>query len=384
MINTRHGHDEIFTDEELCYWLAFDQLSGPGLGPKSLRSLFEGEYSLKPLWHASASELRQRQQLSEETIRAFIEKRGSIDPESLLAPLKQLGVRAYPLLHPDYPTYLREISQPPLVLYMLGNLSAQDLLYSLAVVGTRKPSGYGQRLAKEFARELSAAGATIISGMAVGVDSLAHWGAIEGGGKTVAVLACGVDQCYPSSNRPLYNKLVSGESGAVVSEFYPGTKPEKWRFPARNRIISGLSQGVVVIEAGETSGSLITANIGFEQNRTIFAIPGRIDSATSVGTNNLIADDKAHLVVSPEHIFKRMAWTAGLAAGREVATVVELMGREREVFDLITSEPDRNSDDGIRPVRSGQRTGHRQADSLLVRPPGRGQHHEKRAELLSA
>lgn len=225
-----------------------------------------------------------------------------------------------------------------MVLYMRGQLKPEDAIHSVAVVGTRRPTSYGTRNAKEFGRVLAANGVTVVSGMAVGVDSLAHWGAIEGGGKTVAVLACGADVCYPSSNKPLYQAIVEAERGAVVSEFFPGTRPEGWRFPARNRIISGLSDAVVVIEAGHDSGSLITARLGFEQNRSIFAVPGRVDSPMSRGTNQLIAHHFAQLVLDAPDVLSHLHWIS-VDRGTEVTTIVELFGREKEIFELISPEP---------------------------------------------
>lgn len=323
---------------ELPYWLAFDQLSGVGLGGKRLRMLFDHFLSIEAAWIASAAELRTLPWLKTEQIEQIVEKRKEVNLDQLLETLEKTGVTALPLNHPLYPSRLREIADPPIVLYMKGQLTPQELDHSIAIVGTRRPTTYGQRLAKEFARGLAEAGATVVSGMAVGVDSLCHWGAIEGGGRTVAVLASGPDLCYPTSNKPLYNGLIDGTHGAVLSEFFPGTKPEPWRFPARNRIISGLSKGVVVIEAGATSGSLITADIGFEQSREIFAIPGRVDAPMSMGCNKLIAANKAQLVMNYIDVLNALNWVS-VPTPREVPTMVELFGREKEVFELVTSEP---------------------------------------------
>jgi len=329
---------DLWTDEEQSYWLAFSQLSGPGFGVTKLRNLFEEFHTLKPIWNADREMLVQLKVLSHDGIDLFLQRRKTIDPPALLEELKQNGIKAFPLLHPSYPFRLREIHDPPLVIYMRGELSPEDLTYSAAVIGTRKPTSYGQRIAKDMARSLSQAGVAVISGMAVGIDSLAHYGAIEGGGKTVAVLASGVDICYPSSNRPLFNKLVDGSHGAVISEFPPGTRPEQWRFPARNRIISGLSEVVLVIEAGETSGSLITARLAFEQNRDVFAVPGRIDSAASKGCHQIIRDTMATLLTSVDEIMKAKNWVTA-APVRNVPTVVELYGREKELFELLSNEP---------------------------------------------
>lgn len=324
--------------KELCFWLGFDQMTGVGLGAKRTRMLFEHFLSAEAAWNATASELKTLPWMKSEQIEQFIQKRAEIDFDKLLAVLEKASVTALPFYHPLYPARLREIADPPLVLYMKGQLTPQELDHSIAIVGTRRPTAYGQRLAKEFARGLAEAGATIVSGMAVGIDSLCHWGAIEGGGRTVAVLASGPDLCYPTSNKPLYNGLIDGTHGAVLSEFFPGTKPEPWRFPARNRIISGLSKGVVVIEAGATSGSLITADIGFEQSREIFALPGRVDAPMSMGCNKLIAANKAQLVMNYVDVLNCLNWVS-VPTRRDVPTMVELFGREKEVFDLVTTEP---------------------------------------------
>ncbi len=331
--------DDLWTDEEQAHWLAFDQLSGPGLGVQRVKLLYDRMLTLTAAWTASRDQLRSLGIINLDVIDAFIEKRKAIDPAALLEQVRKQNVQAYPLYHPLYPMRLREIHDPPIILYINGRLTPDDMLYAVGVVGTRRPSSYGQKFSKEISKNLAMAGATVVSGMAVGVDSLAHWGAIEGGGKTVAVLGCGPDVCYPSSNRPLFKALTSGEHGAVVSEFFPGTKPEPWRFPARNRIISGLSKGLAVIEAGETSGSLITAKLAFEQNREVFALPGRVDNPMSRGTNKLIGSHTAHVLTSHEDILNELRWASAPSGGGQVPTMVELYGKEKDVFELISSEP---------------------------------------------
>ncbi len=329
---------DFLSDEELAYWLAFDQLNGAGLGASKVRTICERLGSAERGWKASKSMLKYIEGLTEQVIDKFLARRQEVNPELLTDKLHAAGVTAYPYIHPYYPGLLREIHDPPLIIYAKGDLIPNDLPTPVSIVGTRRPSSYGQRLAKEFAHKLASCGATVISGMAIGIDSLAHRGAIEGGGKTVAVLGCGPDVCYPSSNRPLYKLLVEGGLGAVLSEFPPGTRPETWRFPARNRIISGLSKAVVVIEAGERSGALITARLAFDQNREVFAVPGRIDSPQSAGTNSLIAKNTAHLAGSFEDILEEMTWIKGTAS-TEVPTMVELYGREKDIFDILSHEP---------------------------------------------
>ncbi|HEY9715264.1 MAG TPA: DNA-processing protein DprA, partial [Chroococcales cyanobacterium] len=286
-MSQRHYGLDHWNDEELGYWLAYSQLSGAGLGVARARTLLESFGSMKNVWTASRKELFDRRLFSGEIIDAFLKTRENLDPEKLLAALRKAEVAAYPLYHPFYPECLRHIFDPPIVLYAKGDLSPDDFRHAVAVVGTRNPTAYGQKLAKEISSGLAAAGVTVVSGMAVGIDSLAHWGAINSGGKTIAVLATGPDICYPSSNKPLHKRLLESKQGAVVSEFFPGTKAEKWHFPARNRIISGLTEATTVIEAGEGSGAIITAKIAFDQGRDVYAIPGRTDQPMSVGCNRL-------------------------------------------------------------------------------------------------
>lgn len=330
--------EEHFSREELSYWLAFDCLTGAGVGIKKILQLIERFGSIKEAWQATPSELRHVRGFGDELIAAFNARRKEIDPERVVERFNRTGVTALPYSHPCYPSRLRHIDNPPVILYMKGGLAPEDLRAALAVVGTRKPSTYGSRVAKQFSHDLAASGVTIVSGMAVGIDSLAHWGALEASGRSVAVLACGVDMCYPSSNQRLYDKLTQAEHGAVVSEFFPGTPPERWRFPARNRIIAGMSDAILVVEAGEKSGALITAEIGFVEGRQVFAIPGRIDSRTSAGTNSLICNLKAQAVSDYGRILKELGWETSFRA-EAAPTIVELFGREREIFEMLSAEP---------------------------------------------
>lgn len=185
-----------------------------------------------------------------------------------------------------YPRRLKEIHSPPKVLYIRGSLP-QCLECTLAVVGTRKTSPYGRAVTPELVSALARSGIVIVSGLALGIDALAHQAALDAGGQTIAVLGCGIDAIYPIANRRLGLEIIK-RGGAVISEYPPGTPPLKQHFPARNRIISGLSRGVLVIEGAEDSGSLITAKFAVDQNRDVLAVPGNIMSATSTGPNNLI------------------------------------------------------------------------------------------------
>lgn len=324
------------SDDELAHWLAFSVL--PGIGPKRFAALYERLGSAETLWKASRLVLERIQGIGEETIQALEKGRREIEPYRLLEQLRKSKMDAWPWIHPLYPIKLRHIDDPPLVLFVNGILELQDFNHTVAVVGTRQPTLYGQRIAKETAYGLAVNGVTVVSGMALGIDSIAHWGAIEGGAPTIAVLGCGADVCYPSSNQRLFEEIIAGR-GAVVSEYFPGTTPEKYRFPARNRIIAGLSSALVVVEGGLESGSLISARMAFDQSREVFAFPGRIDSDQSKGPHKLIRELNAHLCTSYRDIIDDMNWAKTKLQGtKEKAAIIQLYGREKEIYELISSE----------------------------------------------
>lgn len=216
---------------------------------------------------------------------------------------KALGVECVTIYHEKYPSLLKEISTPPFCLYCKGNI---DLLNTLCVgiVGSRKPTEYGLVVTKQFAKQLVQNNVTIVSGMAVGVDSIAHKTALEENGNTIAVLGGGFKHIYPAINSSLARKIT--ENNLLVSEYNPNIKPEVYYFPARNRIIAGLSQGVLVTEAGIKSGSLKTIDFAIEFNRDVFAVPGRINSEMSKGTNNLIKNLQGCAVTDADDILKAL------------------------------------------------------------------------------
>ena len=324
------------SDEDVAVWLGLYSMSGPAYGAKLTKRLIERFGGMKDAWNATRDELISIGGFNREFVEDFISKRNAVNIESQLTALKRSGVLAIPYTHQLYPHRLREIHDPPSVLFVNGNLYESDFLHAIAVVGTRDPSSYGQKLAKDVARGLSQSGASVVSGMAIGVDSLAHWGAIEGGGRTIAVVATGPDLCYPTSNKRLMTAIMDGH-GIIVSEYFPGTTAEKWHFPARNRIVSGIVSGIVVVEAAESSGALITARLGFEQNRDVFAFPGRVDSRMSAGTNKLIADLQARLITGHKDVLDGLEWVPTKV--REMTTVVELFGREKEIYEMLSNEP---------------------------------------------
>lgn len=221
-----------------------------------------------------------------------------------LALIDRLGARLLTPISPEYPPVLRTIADSPVVLYCRGNLNCLQQR-AVAIIGSRSASDYGKRIATGLAAELATMGITIVSGAAYGIDAAAHSGAMVAAGATVGVLGCGLDVIYPRSHANLFRDIT--DNGLLISEYPFGTQPEGFRFPARNRIISGLVEGVVVVEATEKSGSLITARLALDQGREVFAVPGRIDSPKSAGTHRLIQQG-AHLVHTVDDILIGLAW----------------------------------------------------------------------------
>lgn len=204
----------------------------------------------------------------------------------------------------DYPANLRQIPDPPAMLFRRGRLVEKDR-FAVALVGSRRATPYGRSVTARLARELSMAGLTVISGGALGIDAAAHQATVDSGGRTIAVLGCGLDVAYPRDNQALFERIVREERGALLTEFPLGAAPEPWRFPMRNRIISGLAMGVVVVEAGQQSGALLTATTAAEQGRDVMAVPGNVDRESSRGTNGLIRDG-AILVESAQDVTRAL------------------------------------------------------------------------------
>ncbi|MCW3062173.1 MAG: hypothetical protein JWQ02_3994 [Capsulimonas sp.] len=266
-----------------------------------------------------------------------------------LAFLERSGGRAVAFTDPDYPTNLKPLPDAPPVLIVRGSFVSEDK-FSVAIVGSRRASSYGLSLARRFAAELADRGLTIVSGGARGVDTQAHLGALDAKGRTIAYLGCGADINYPSENRTLFDNIVAS-GGAVASEFPLGTRPEPWRFPARNRLISGTALGVLVIESPLDSGSLITAREAGDQGRDVFAIPGPIDTGRSAGCHKLIQDG-AKLVQSVDDILEELGvltlrspdGPTNLISGAPIPT--NLPPEQRRVLELLTLQP-RNVDSMI-------------------------------------
>ncbi|HEY7358291.1 MAG TPA: DNA-processing protein DprA [Ktedonobacterales bacterium] len=288
-------------DEELACWVAFTRVSG--IGPMRFGRLLSFFGSAAAAWRAARGDLLAAGLDARATEALLAQRAKGPAPEAELEALARHNIRALTQADPDYPALLREIYLPPIVLYVRGALAPEDA-WAVAIVGTRKATAYGYQVTEQLARGLASNKVTVISGLARGVDTAAHKAALAvSGGRTIAVLGCGLDIIYPPENAKLAARLC--EQGALISEFPLGTQPEATNFPIRNRVISGLSLGVVVVEAPRQSGALITTRFALEQNRQVFAVPGHIYSKASEGTNALIRDG-AKLVMGVEDILEEL------------------------------------------------------------------------------
>jgi DNA processing protein len=284
---------------ELPYWLA---LRRAGLGSTNFALLLARFGTIEAAWNAPAEALGAAG-IDPQYVRAMAKARASFDPEREQQLLEQHQARALTWLDADYPANLRDIPQSPPVIFVRGTLGPQ-FEQAVAVVGTRHVTPYGRQAAEHFCEALARAGVAIISGLARGVDAIAHRVALEHGAATVAVLAGGIDQVYPRENAGLADRIVA--QGCLVSEYPVGIPARRDYFPRRNRILSGLGRATLLIEAGEGSGALHTANWAFEQGRDVFAVPGSIFSRQSQGTNQLIRENTAKLVATPDQLCQEL------------------------------------------------------------------------------
>jgi DNA processing protein len=326
---------------EQAYWIGFNRV--PGIGPARLRSLLDVCGSIEQAWKASVHQMREAG-LDRRTIERLLETRRTLDLQAEWEKTEQTGVRVFTWDDPDYPENLRQVPQAPPVLYCRGSLTQEDT-WAVAIVGTRRASAYGREVAHRLATELAANGITVVSGLALGIDAVAHQAALDAGGRTIAVLGSGVDQLYPAQNRKLATQIM--ESGAVVSEYALGTKPEANNFPPRNRIISGLSCGIIVVEAGQRSGALITADFAAEQGRDVFAVPGSILHPGSIGCNTLIQNGAIPLLTIDDVLTQLDL--ARVADQRTVRQTVPPDPTESVLLEHLSSEP-RHVDDIVREV----------------------------------
>lgn len=325
-------------EKEYAWWLAFARIKG--LGCAGFKRLVEHFGDPTRAVGASAEELAQIPGLDREAIAGLRSFDGGRGVEEEVHRALEAGVRIVPFNAREYPSRLRALPDPPPFLYTRGELQAEDER-AVAVVGSRSASPYGLRVARDLSQGLAALGFTVVSGMARGIDGEAHRSALAAGGRSVAVLGCGVDVIYPPEHEELYRSLC--ERGAIVSELPPGTRPFAFNFPSRNRLISGVSLGVVVVEATEKSGSLITAGLAVEQGREVFAVPGQAGASRSRGAHRLIRQG-AKLVESVQDIVEEIApqllGRVGAVTGAlERPTPPGLSEEARRVFEMVAVHP---------------------------------------------
>ena len=317
------------------HWIALNAI--PNLSPEKFTLLLDHFPSPEAIWEASPEQLKAVPGF-ERSVETFVDHRRGLDLEHELTEIERLGLNALTLADAAYPDALRAIAHPPPVLLYRGDLMEKDRV-AIAIVGTRKPSDYGRMIAEKLAKELGERGFTVVSGMALGVDTAAHQGALSAGARTLAVLGGGFGYVYPQQNVPLVDEIAA--SGAVLTEFAPGTKPDRWTFPQRNRIISGLTRGTIVVEAGEKSGALITARTATQQGREVFAVPGSITNTKSRGAHRLIQKG-AKLIVDVDDVleeFPDLQETLGAGAQRASQQDVDLPPVEAKVFAALDYEP---------------------------------------------
>lgn len=311
----------MWTPDDLPYWVAW---SRPGdMRGAHLLALLNAFGTLEEAWRAPDHEVWGKVPYR------FIEARRTCDPMKAWHEAQRPGMRILAWPDPDFPAALRGLEDPPALLYVRGHLPS--FKRGIAVIGARAASPYGQRVATKLGRGIARAGGLVISGAAAGIDTAAHWGALDAG-QTVAVLGCGLDHVYPAANARLYHEI--SKRGALITEMGPHERPTRHGFPLRNRIIAGLCQGLVVVEAGLKSGTSATMKLADSLGRKIFAVPGPIDSPVSMGTNALLRDSPAIWVTCVDDVFQGMAWTVDV-----VQPVTPEGIFERRVLDLLAGGP---------------------------------------------
>ncbi|MCK4726129.1 MAG: DNA-processing protein DprA, partial [Anaerolineales bacterium] len=324
------------------YWVGLNLVKG--IGSVRFGSLLDYFGDAETAWNASPADLRETG-LPAKIIETFLGKRSDTVLDQLWEKILNQNITVLTWDDETYPRRLKEINQPPPVIYVRGSLKIEDE-WSIAVVGTRRVSPYGRQAAEEIASGLARNGLTVVSGLARGIDAIAHQTALKSGGRTIGVLGCGVDRIYPPEHRRLASQMI--EQGAVISDYPLGTPPEGVNFPPRNRIISGLSMAVAIIEAGERSGALITASFAADQGRDVFALPGSIFSPQSAGTNRLI-DTGAFPLLSIQSILdvlnlalvhEKQTASRVLPANEIEASLLEVLSHDPQHVDEIRNRSD--------------------------------------------
>lgn len=314
------------------YWVGFNIV--PGIGPARLKRLLDYFGSAEKAWLAAPLDLA-RAGLDRKSLESLLATRDKLDLDGEMRRISDAGVQVLSLQDEAYPRLLRQINLPPPILYIKGSYLPEDE-WAVAVVGTRHAKTYGREATRYLAGELARNRITIVSGLALGIDAEAHRAALDAGGRTIAVLGCGVDVIYPAENSALARSIVT--AGALVSEYPLGTKPDRRNFPPRNRLISGLALGTLVTQAGEGSGALITAYYALEQGREVFAVPGSIFDRGCSGTNRLIQQGEAKLVLSASDVLEELNLTM-VSEQAQVRAAVPENETEARLLNHLSEEP---------------------------------------------
>ncbi len=319
------------SESDIRYWVGFNKVSG--IGAARLRALLDYFGDLEIAWNAPAHDLQQAG-LDRRSLANLLKARGALDLDAEMERLERGRVGVLTWDDPDYPRNLREVYNHPPVLYLRGSIEKRDE-WAVAVVGTRRASVYGKEAARMMGSGLAGAGVTVVSGLARGIDAVGHRACLDAGGRTIAVLGCGVDVVYPQQNARLAAEIV--ERGALVSEYALGTRPEASNFPPRNRIISGLTLGTVVVEADLGSGALITADFAAEQGREVFAVPGSVFAKGSRGTNQLIQQG-AKMSCGVADVLEELNLTM-VSEQAQARAVIPENETEALLLDYLSAEP---------------------------------------------
>lgn len=312
------------------YWVAFSALD---IDSTFIQRLYNYFGDIETAYNATLSDLEQIDELSVVKAKNFINKKKNINPDKALEEVQKRGINILTFDDKNYPYMLSQISNPPMTLYYKGDLFGCNLERTIAFVGSRKASFNGKESVKKIIKDLANTDVCIVSGLATGIDAVSHESAIDNNLKTIGVIASGFDFVYPKGNKYLYEKIENG-NGAIVTEYFPTVEPLQFRFPQRNRIVTGLSYGTVVGEAALKSGALISANLTLEQGRELMCIPGAINNVNTEGVYKLIKDG-AGIVTSGDDVLNTLNWTIL----REVCEIKEMSDTQKIIFDIIGIEP---------------------------------------------
>lgn len=310
-----------------------------GIGPARLRLLVNHFGNPEVVLNASERELTQVDGIDRALARRIVSEKSFEEEIQLqLSRLNRSEARIVTYWDREYPENLKKIYDPPAMLFVRGRLSGSDK-YSIAVVGTRNPTAYGRRVAEKFAAEIAEHGIVVVSGLARGIDTIAHLTTVRSGGRTIAVLGSGVDVIYPNENKRLAEQILDG--GAIISEYYMGSKPDAVNFPRRNRIISGISLGTILIETDVDGGAMITASFALDQNREVFAVPGQISERKARGTNKLIKEGRAKLVEDITDVVEELRYKLKpiLKDQPKPQAKLQLSIFEQRIFDSLSEDP---------------------------------------------